>query len=394
LTEPRNEGTAQGTAEESRAFVVGPAVLTAGAEQGPLAGKSLAVKDVFDVAGTATCAGNPDFGASAPVARRSAPAVEALVAAGATVIGKTVTDELAYSLAGTNVHYGTPANPAAPGRIPGGSSSGAAAAVAAGIADLGLGTDTGGSIRVPASYCGLYGWRPTHGRINAAGMVHLARSFATVGLLTRDARLLTAAARVLAGDDAPGTPEVDPAVFTAELLEVVEPPVREAVRGTMNRPVDALGVDAEELAWAFQTLQGREAWNEHGEWITGTRPVLGPGIAARFTAASEVRDEDVARAKEIRAEAARILGEATRGGRVLLGPSAAGAAPPLSGDSARAAATRRANLLLHSLAGLAGAPVVSVPLARVDGLPLGLVCIGARGSDLALLRWASRLKGE
>ena len=115
------------------------------------------------------------FAADRTPAVAHATAVELLVDAGATVIGKTITDELAYSLSGTNVHFGTPVNPAAPGRIPGGSSAGSASAVAAGLCDLALGTDTGGSIRVPASYCGILGWRPTHGAVSTRGVVHLAR---------------------------------------------------------------------------------------------------------------------------------------------------------------------------------------------------------------------------
>lgn len=368
------------------AFVVGPAVLVEGAPDGPLAGVTLAVKDVLDVAGTTTGAGHPDLAAARDVATRSARAVDLLTGAGATVVGKTVTDELAYSLAGTNVHYGTPVNVAAPGRIPGGSSSGSAAAVAAGLVDVALGTDTGGSIRVPASYCGIVGWRPTHGRVDPAGMTHLARSFDTVGLLARDARLLTAAARVVAGDDPASTPAVSAVAVVSELVDLVEAPVRDAVLHGAAAPVEPLGLDLEECAWAFRTLQGREAWREHGDWIRRARPALGPGVRARFEAAARVSDADVARAQDVRQETIRRIEAATGDGRVLAGPSAAGAAPPLRAvpDS-----TRQTNLALHCLAGLAGAPVVSLPLARVAGLPLGVAFLAAPGSDLTLLRWAA-----
>lgn len=378
-------------AAELGAFVVGPAVLVEGASDGPLAGVTLAVKDVIDVAGTKTCAGNPDLGAAREVASRSARAVEALTGAGATVIGKTVTDELAYSLAGTNVHYGTPVNVAAPGRTPGGSSSGSAAAVAAGLADVALGTDTGGSIRVPASYCGILGWRPTHGRVDPAGITHLARSFDTVGLLARDVRVLTAAARALAGDDPSSTPAVSAAAVVPELMRLVEDPVRDAVLRRVPAPVEPLGVDLEECAWAFRTLQGREAWLEHGDWILRTRPALGPGVRARFDAAARVSDADVERAQDIRLATIQRIGAATRDGRVLVGPSAAGAAPPIHADPSRRDSTRQTNLALHCLAGLTGAPVVSLPLARVEGLPLGVAFLAAPGSDLTLLRWAAAL---
>ncbi len=172
------------------AFVGAPSELVAGAPGGPLDGVRLAVKDMFDVAGTVTGAGNPTFAAGRAPATTSATAVQRLVAAGATVVGKTITDELAYSLSGTNVHFGTPRNVRAPGHVPGGSSAGSAAAVAAGLVELALGTDTGGSIRVPASYCGIFGWRPTHGAVDIAGVLPLAPSFDTVGLLAADPTVL------------------------------------------------------------------------------------------------------------------------------------------------------------------------------------------------------------
>jgi amidase len=323
-----------------------------------LAGARLAVKDVLDLAGTVTGAGNPDFARDRPPAAASAGAVQQLVDAGCTVVAKTMTDELAYSLAGTNVHYGMPPNPAAPGRVPGGSSSGSASAVASGTCDLGLGTDTGGSIRVPASYCGILGWRPTWGAVDTSGVVHLARSFDTVGLLARDAALLVAAASVLVEDDGSTV--------------------------TSSAPLE--GLDLDRCAGAFRALQGREAWLEHGTWITATSPRFGPGVAERFRLASLVTDEEVAAAELVRDEVRAFVAEATAGGRVLRSAAAAGPAPTPEG----AAGVRAANLRLTCVAGLAGAPVVVRPGPPVDGLPVGEAAMGAPGSDLALLRWALR----
>ncbi|MFD0636555.1 amidase family protein [Catenulispora yoronensis] len=187
------------------AFVGWIPVLDAAEDRGgPLGGVRLAVKDVLDVAGLPTGAGHPRWLATHDVPARDATAVARLRAAGATVVGKTHTDELAYSLGGTSRHYGAAPNPAAPDRLTGGSSGGAASAVAGGLADLSLATDTAGSIRIPASYCGLYGLRPTHGRVPADGIVPLAPSFDVAGLLTRRLELLTVAAGVLL-DPAPGT---------------------------------------------------------------------------------------------------------------------------------------------------------------------------------------------
>jgi len=143
----------------------------AGAPDGPLAGLTCAAKDIFDVAGHVTGGGNPDWKATHTAATRTAWAVRALVDAGATMVGKTHTDEITRGIFGENAHYGTPVNPRAPGRVPGGSSSGSAAAVAGGVVDVALGSDTGGSVRVPASFCGLYGIRPTHSRIPLDGLL-------------------------------------------------------------------------------------------------------------------------------------------------------------------------------------------------------------------------------
>jgi amidase len=377
------------------AFVGAPSVLATGAASGPLAGRTLAVKDVFDVAGTVTGAGNPDFAASRGPAAAHAAAVAALVDAGATVVGRTVTDELAYSLSGTNVHHGTPRNVAAPGRVPGGSSAGSAAAVAAGLVDLGLGTDTGGSIRVPASYCGIAGWRPTHGRVDTSGAVPLAPSFDTVGLLARDLRLLARAARVLAGADDPSVEApTGPAAALGELMAVVAPPVRAAVVGAVGDPPLAwLGVDPTSAAAAFRALQGREAWRTHGPWITGARPRFGPGVAARFDAASRVTDDEVADAEVVRAAVRAAMVQATAGGRVLVAPAAPGPAPALDERAVAKAAGRSLTLQLTALAGLAGAPVVVVPRASVDGLPLGVAVMGAPGADLGLLAWVGEHLG-
>src|SRR6266542_391068 len=127
-----------------------------GAALGPLAGLTFAAKDLLDIVGYVVCAGNPDWLRTHAPAEKTAPVVQALLEAGATLVGKTITDELAFSMSGENIHYGTPLNPAEPERIPGGSSSGSASATASRLVDFALGTDTSGSIRVPASYCGLF----------------------------------------------------------------------------------------------------------------------------------------------------------------------------------------------------------------------------------------------
>lgn len=390
------------------AFVVGPELLAAGHPGGPLSGRRFAVKDLFDVAGTRTGAGNPEFLDEAPVAARSAPAVEALLAAGADLWGKTVTDELAFSLSGTNVHYGTPGNAAAPGRVPGGSSAGSAAAVAGGLVELSLGTDTAGSVRVPASYCGIFSLRPTHGRIDDAGVQPLAPSFDTVGLLARDAEVLALAWAGLV-DGAPGPAggitgapgPVGRLVVAPELMGLADPDAAASLAAAARRLAEATGARLVEAtlagsdrlaAWrdAFRAIQLVEVWRTHGEFVTRRRPRLGPGIAARLEAAEHAEASAAEAARPQRREVLAALEDLLGDDGVLLQPAASGVAPPPDLVAAAKDDLRARSFLLTAPAGMAGSPVVALPLARADGgLPLGLAAVGLPGHDERLVALAT-----
>jgi len=400
--------TTRAAADPLGCFVLGPERLAEGSPTGPLAGRRFAVKDLLDVAGTRTGAGNPDWLDQAPVAARHAPTVAALLDAGAELWGKTVTDELAFSLSGTNVHYGTPDNPAAPGRIPGGSSAGSASAVAGRVVDLALGTDTGGSIRVPASYCGIWGIRPTHGMLDTGGVVPLAPSFDTVGLLAADPVVLGAGWRALrAGASLP--PEAWPAhvargtvrpvrrmVVATDLFALADPEARGPLRQATDRLADRLGLELEEgelagpeatarFVQAFRSIQLVEAWGQHGEWITRRRPALGPGVAARFAAAAAADPAAAAAAGPVRDEVRSALRALLGEGAVMVQPAASGPAPTPALGGAAKEDLRSRTLSLTAPAGMAGAPVVVVPGARAEGLPIGLALVGLPGADDVLV---------
>jgi amidase len=381
------------------AFVGAPRVLAeptdgAAADHGRLAGWRLAVKDVIDVAGTVTGAGVPAWAAERAPAAANAPCVQALVDGGATVVGKTLADELAYSLAGHNLHYPPATNVAAPGRTVGGSSTGSAAAVAAGLVELALGTDTAGSVRVPASYCGIFGWRSSHGATDMRGIVPLAPSIDTVGLFARDASTLAAAAHVLLAGPGPqrerARDEPPRAVLVTELLAAATGDVADAVARAVDAPATALGLDPDACAAAFVTLQGWEAWAAHGAWVRGHPDALGPDVAARFAAASRVTADDVRPARPVRDAVRARLSDATAGGDVvLLAPATPTAARPnVVGRETGAAVddVRRRLLAITTPASLAGCPVVVVPGPRDrEGRPVGVACIGAPGYDDRLL---------
>lgn len=363
----------------------GPLVGPTGA--GVLDGETVAVKDLFAVAGQRVGAGNPAWLAATPVAQEHAVAVARLLDAGAAVAGLAQTEEFAYSLTGANAHYGTPPNPRAPGRISGGSTSGPATAVASDQASVALGTDTGGSVRVPAAYQGLWGIRPTHGAVPAGGLLPLAPSFDTVGWLTRDAGTLARVGEVLLPGDTAALPEHTRFVMSDALLDLAAPEVRDAV-GRLARAAGAEAIDwAPEPAWlaAFQTLQAAEAWVVHGAWLGTRMDTLGDAVRGRFERARAIgaADAEAARAAVVRARAQirDRLGE-----RVLVLPSTATVAP----RPEEAEAAREATMLLTCIAGIGGLPAVSVPVGTASGLPAGACLVGPAGSDRALLALAGR----
>jgi Asp-tRNA(Asn)/Glu-tRNA(Gln) amidotransferase A subunit family amidase len=379
--------------------------LTSGAPDGPLSGRTVAVKDVFAVRGYPVGAGNPTWLEQGPVAPEHAAVVSALLEAGAAVAGIARTDEFAYSLAGTNFHYGTPVNPAAPDRIPGGSSSGPASAVASGHADIGLGTDTAGSIRVPASYQGLLGLRSTHGRVDRAGMLALAPSFDTVGWLTRDAATLAAVTAALL--PAPRTAPLTRALVVPAVTGDAEQPVRAAftkavahlVDGGVLASVDAVEIESATLRrWcaAFRTVQGHEAWALRGDWITAHPGALGPDVAARFATAARIDRSASADARRVVDRAGAVLRDLLVPGTALLLPSASSVAPRLGTPPGGPAIenARAATLRLTCLAGLAGAPAISMPLSKVGGARVGISALAAPGADLDLTDLAERATAD
>jgi amidase len=389
--------------DTAAALIAGPALLAAGADSGPLGGLTFVAKDLFDVAGWRTGAGNPDWLAAASPATEHAEAVRLLLASGASLIGKAHTDELAFSLTGCNVHYGAPHNPAAPGRMPGGSSSGSAVAVASGLSDIGLGSDTGGSVRVPASYCGILGHRPTHGRVPLTGAVALAPSFDTAGLLARSGTTLRAGMlALLAGGGSKGgatSAAVRRLLLPSDALAQLDEESRGPWWSALSRfglpIVDTLlaeeGSGIDEWRAAFQALQAAEAWAGHGAWFELRHPAVSAEVERRFRAGSTLPADALDRARRTRQAVRARLSALLRPSDLLVIPAACGLAPPLTLEGAAVDDVRQRTLNLTCIAGLSGAPSVSLPLATVDGLPLGVCLVGLPGHDEVLLDLAARL---
>jgi amidase len=366
---------------------------------GPLAGLNAAVKDMYDIAGFPTGAGNPTWLATHPPAKTNAAAVAKILAAGATIIGKTICDELFFSVTGVNTHYGAPPNLRAPGRIPGGSSSGSAAATGAGACDFALGSDTGGSVRVPAALCGIYGLRPTHDRVDLAGAVLMAPSFDTCGwfapspgVLRRVGGALLDGARV----DAP----LGAMIIVGEAFADVDPTIATAVKSFLARAAHVLPRPQEKAVapdgldpWheAFRIIQAREAWESFGDFVRTEKPQLGPGIKERVAFAATVTAGEADAARRVMAAARAHLRALVSPGTVMALPTAPSIAPKLDLDESELDVFRTRVLRLTCMAGLAGLPQINIPAGTVAGCPAGVSFIGWPGGDEALLDLACRL---
>jgi amidase len=378
------------------AFVPGSDVRIPGNDAGPLAGLTFAAKDLFDVRGTVTGAGNPDWARTHPSAERSARAVVQLLDAGATLVGKTITDEISLGLLGINRFEGTPLNPRAPDRVPGGSSSGSASAVAGGLVDTALGTDSGGSVRTPASFCGLYGLRPTHGRISVEGMCTQSPSFDTAGWFARDPDTFVRVGEVLLGEPAATTLPRSLLIAT-DAFAMADAPVREALGDAVRRvaecfdTAESIVLAAEGIAtWSAhqRTLQSWEFGRTFAGWIDETNPRFSFEVASALAHAALIGEEDVTGPRAFRDEVRTRVDALLDGRRVLCLPTAP--ILPIRRD-ARLSEMRQAVhriIDLTAIAGLTGLPQVNLPLAQWQGVPVGLSLIGWRGGDTALLALA------
>ncbi|MEP6764669.1 MAG: amidase [Gemmatimonadaceae bacterium] len=370
---------------------------------GLLDGLTFGLKDIYDIAGHRTGFGNPDWLTSHEPATHSSSVLTRLLHAGAELVGRTHTEEMAFSLTGENAHYGTPTNFAAPNRVPGGSSSGSAAAVAASLVDFAIGSDTGGSVRGPASFCGIYGIRTTHGRIALDGTCALAPSFDTCGWFARRASVMSLVGSVLFN----GRPQSHQTSSPGELLishdafAYIDAEVAAALQPGVRRVQSLLGsarsieVSREGFgAWydVFRVLQYDEIWKAHGEWITRTHPTFGPQMITRFEAVKANDQTQVAPMKVVRADIAERLNKLLADNAVLLMPTISGVAP-LRGASPKDTVTfRERALALLCVAGLGGLPQLNLPFNTLDELPIGLSIVAARGNDEMLLAIAEELE--
>ena len=364
-----------------------------GSENGPLVGKTLIIKDLYDISGRKTGNGSPDFLDKAKPAKTTAKAVERLLEAGADIVGISICDEFFYSLTGANAHYGTPKNLRAIGRLPGGSSSGSAAALAAELCDISLGSDTGGSVRIPASFCGLYGIRPTHGRVDLAGGRPMAPSFDTAGWFANDAHLFRTVGSVLLDKRISGG-EVNKVLVAEDCFSKTDPEVSKTLKSFLKNASDFLPIrldikiasgELDKWSDAFKIIQAYEVRNTNLPWVEKNKPNLGPGIKERFKMAANISLEEFSAAKNVRENVQKNLRELISPGTIVCLPTAPVIAPEVNSTLDQLEFFRANTLLLTCISGLSGLPQVTIPAENMRNCPIGLSFIGWEGGDEALL---------
>jgi amidase len=377
-------------------------------QSGPLDGLTFAVKDMIDLAGAVTGCGNPTWARTHPPAVVNATCVDQLLCSGARCLGKTVTDELAYSLIGENYFYGTPVNPKAPDRVPGGSSSGSASAVACGLVDFALGTDTGGSVRVPASNCGLWGYRPTQGMISMAGVVPFAPSLDTVGVFAREAQTLAKVIQALTG-----LPQRERGLSTLVVLDDLFADSDQEVREVLLPAAEQLGYSIQhatlpeitglpiDYAWILEIyalIQRTEIWSALGPWIEATQPEFGPVTHYNFWTLAKGADRSkIQECIERRELFAQRLNQFLGAGHRLCFPTTRSLAPKrgtigLNPPERTTGTYYPRTLSFTAIAGLSRTPQVTLPLAEIKGVPIGLSLLAGHGQDLLLAQEICRIR--
>ncbi|MDO8292291.1 MAG: amidase [Gallionella sp.] len=386
-------------ADTCNAFVPGEMMTVAPNREGKLSALTFAVKELYDVKGFVTGAGNPQWKNTHPAAQTTAPAVEMLLNEGATLLGKTISDEMAFSLDGENAHYGTPLNSRCPDRIPGGSSSGSAAAVAGGLVDFALGTDTAGSMRIPASYCGIYGFRPTHGAVSLQGVHPMAPSFDTAGWFARTPEMLARVGDVLLGSDIPEF-KVDKFVIARDLFDTKEPGIASkydafiqrlsSIQNLSGLPVEIVETELgkPDFSTWIDTLRNIQWWElnqAHGAWISQNLDAFGAEIRGRLEKIVSVTRNEMEESRLVRKQLISRIENLISPGTIIVFPTAPGIAP-LKGRSIDEARASRLNTMRHTcIAAVAGLPQVSMPLLEQNGCPISISFLGARGQDGQLL---------
>lgn len=358
---------------------------------------------MYDIEGERVSGGSPSWYDVQTPAKTHSAVVERLLAAGATITNKTICDEFFYSIAGVNFHYGTPLNPKAPARIPGGSSSGSASACAAGSCDIAIGSDTAGSIRVPASLCGVYGIRTTVGRMDLRGAMKMAPSFDAGGWLAPTAELVGKPGPALLSGWLENPKAPQRLSVLSDLFEIAAPSVSALCRAYLKQaalllpPANEVVLAGERVdIWreALRLTQAHEVWRSFGDFIVRHGPRFGPGVGERMRIAASVTEDLVAVNRPILLEVNETLERLTSSGGILALPTSPSPAPLLNASESALEDFRVRTMRLVCAASISGLPQITIPIGSIDNAPVGLSFIAWRNGDEALLDLAARLAAQ
>ncbi|KAE8009131.1 hypothetical protein FH972_005584 [Carpinus fangiana] len=385
----------------------------------PLAGLTFAIKDIFDLKGYVTGFGNRDWERAHECSGKTAVAVTALLKNGATCAGKTVMDEFAFGITGENIHYGTPTNPQMPSCIPGGSSSGSAVAVAAELVDFSLGTDTIGCVRIPASFCGILGFRPSHGAISTIGVLPNSQSLDTVGWFARDPSILHRVGHVLLQLNSVEPRRARRLLFAGDLFQFSKVPTQKTLY-VVSKAIEnlsgyqppkhmnfgqyiALNVPSlkgfresstnlqngtstlKALSSVMVSLQRYEFKSNHEEWVKSVKPKLGRDVSDRILAAINTSHENMKTLYKVRTEMRAALQNLLKDDGILVVPTVAD--PPLKPNVKKqlSAEFHDRAFALSSIASMSGCCQVTIPLGKHNEYPISVSFITFHGADKFLL---------
>ena len=360
-------------------------------EYGLLSNLNFVLKDMCDVKNLKTSCGNPDFFKKCDFANDYAPFLKDLLNEGPVLKGITVCDEFFYSLIGENGHYGTPTNLNAPSCVPGGSSSGSAAALTTDLYDFSIGSDTGGSVRIPASFCGLIGMRPTHNRINTKGVYPMAPSFDTIGWFANNPEIFQKVGNVLLNNIERSNVDFKQYVVAEDLLELCDAEVQENFNNYLNVNLPKINKTRLStntkaiIADNFRILQGFEVKENIIPWIEKNKPNISPEIRSRIDMASKITDVEVNRALIFRKTLIDEIEKSLPEGTIAIFPTSPFSAPKSGQDDESLGSFRKRLMELTSIAGMTSRPQITIPRLKDKSGPVGISLLGWKYSDEILL---------
>ena len=358
---------------------------------GPLSDLTFVVKDMCEIKGFKSSCGNPDFYEKCLPADDFAPFLKNILNKGATLKGITICDEFFYSLIGENGHYGTPANLNAPGCVPGGSSSGSAAALTTDLYDFSIGSDTGGSVRVPASFCGLLGIRPTHNRINTKGVYPMAPTFDTIGWFAKDINTFKKIGFTILNKKDKTKNSFKDFVIAEDILELANPNIINLFNNYIinNFPeikkIRLSKQNKDVIADNFRILQGGEIVENVIPWILKNKPKISPEINNRIEMAIKITKDEINQAVKFRENLKKEIELTLPEGLIALFPTTPFSSPKCGQSDEQLSSYRKKLMEFTSIAGMTSRPQISIPKFKDNTGPIGISLLGWRYSDEVLL---------